>query len=97
MKVNSARKKLCTYAQNEKKTKAALRKRFHQGLLLPLTCKIIVQGGDCEVDVSYQYLTFFLEDDAKLEKIRADYTSGELLSGFMKKAGRLFFLHNMGR
>ena len=46
------------------------------------------------MDVSYQYLTFFLEDDAKLEKIRADYTSGELLSGFMKKAGRLFFLHN---
>ncbi len=46
------------------------------------------------MDVSYQYLTFFLEDDAKLEKIRADYTSGELLSGFMKKAGRLFLLHN---
>jgi tryptophanyl-tRNA synthetase len=37
------------------------------------------------VDISYQYLTFFLEDDQKLEKIRADYTSGELLSGFLKK------------
>ncbi len=71
--------------------KAVLRTRFYQGLLLPLTFNIIVKGGDCEVDVSYQYLTFFLEDDAKLEKIRADYTSGELLSGFMKKAGRLFF------
>ena len=27
-------------------------------------------GGNCDVDISYQYLTFFLEDDAKLEKIR---------------------------
>ena len=30
-------------------------------------------------------LRFFLEDDEKLEKIRVDYTSGELLSGFLKK------------
>ena len=28
-------------------------------------------GGNCDVDVSYQYLKFFLEDDAKLEKIRS--------------------------
>ena len=27
-------------------------------------------GGDCDVDVSYKYLTFFLEDDERLEKIR---------------------------
>ena len=27
-------------------------------------------GGNCDVDISYQYLTFFLEDDAKLEEIR---------------------------
>lgn len=26
-------------------------------------------GGDTEVDVSYQYLTFFLEDDAELEQL----------------------------
>jgi tryptophanyl-tRNA synthetase len=26
-------------------------------------------GGDTEVDVAYQYLTFFLEDDEELEKI----------------------------
>lgn len=42
-------------------------------------------GGKCDVDTSYQYLTFFLEDDDKLEKIRADYTSGELLTGHLKK------------
>merc|ERR1712227_437936 len=43
------------------------------------------KGGNCDVDISYQYLTFFLEDDEKLAKIREDYTSGELLSGFLKK------------
>ena len=42
-------------------------------------------GGNCDVDVAYQYLTFFLEDDDKLEKIRKDYTSGELLTGHLKK------------
>ncbi|RUS72275.1 hypothetical protein EGW08_019963 [Elysia chlorotica] len=44
------------------------------------------KGGDCDVDISYQYLKFFLEDDERLEKIRQqDYTSGELLTGFLKK------------
>ncbi|KAH9509331.1 hypothetical protein Btru_046787 [Bulinus truncatus] len=44
-----------------------------------------LKGGNCDVDVSYQYLKFFLEDDEKLEKIRQDYTSGELLTGYLKK------------
>ncbi|CAN8022772.1 unnamed protein product [Ixodes persulcatus] len=43
------------------------------------------KGGNCDVDISYQYLRFFLEDDERLEKIRQDYTSGELLTGFLKK------------
>merc|ERR1712018_51490 len=43
------------------------------------------KGGNCDVDISYQYLTFFLEDDEKLAKIREDYTSGELLTGYLKK------------
>ena len=29
-----------------------------------------VHGGNSEVDVSYQYLTFFLEDDEKLKQIK---------------------------
>lgn len=28
------------------------------------------KGGNCDVDIAYQYLTFFLEDDERLEKIR---------------------------
>lgn len=43
------------------------------------------KGGNCEVDVSFQYLKFFLDDDTRLEEIRKSYTSGELLTGFLKK------------
>ncbi|EFA07367.1 tryptophan--tRNA ligase, cytoplasmic [Tribolium castaneum] len=42
-------------------------------------------GGNCDIDIAYQYLTFFLEDDDKLEQIRKDYTSGALLTGELKK------------
>ena len=43
------------------------------------------KGGNCDVDTSYQYLKFLMEDDARLEEIRRDYSSGELLTGFLKK------------
>lgn len=42
-------------------------------------------GGNCETDVSFQYLKFFMEDDDHLEEIRKKYSSGELLTGFLKK------------
>lgn len=42
-------------------------------------------GGNTDVDVSYQLLKFFLEDDVELERIRVAYTKGELLSGEIKK------------
>ena len=42
-------------------------------------------GGNCEVDISFQYLTFFLEDDNRLEEIRKSYSSGEMLTGELKK------------
>ncbi|XP_070835831.1 tryptophan--tRNA ligase, cytoplasmic isoform X1 [Chaetodon trifascialis] len=42
-------------------------------------------GGNPEIDVSFMYLTFFLEDDEQLEKIRQDYSSGALLTGELKK------------
>ncbi len=41
-------------------------------------------GGNPDVDVAYQWLTFFEEDDAKLKKIYEDYKSGKLLSGELK-------------
>jgi len=43
------------------------------------------KGGDCDVDISYQYLSFFEQDDAKLESIRKAYSSGEMLTGELKK------------
>lgn len=42
------------------------------------------KGGDCEIDVSYMYLSFFLEDDAELENIRQQYSSGKMLTGELK-------------
>ncbi|KAH6587270.1 hypothetical protein BASA61_006334 [Batrachochytrium salamandrivorans] len=42
-------------------------------------------GGDTEVDVSFQYLRFFLEDDDELEQIRVAYRSGEMSTGELKK------------
>ncbi|KAI0057089.1 tryptophanyl-tRNA synthetase [Artomyces pyxidatus] len=41
-------------------------------------------GGNTDVDVSYQYLGFFLDDDEELEKIGEDYRAGRLLTGQLK-------------
>ncbi|GAA6024807.1 hypothetical protein JCM11491_005614 [Sporobolomyces phaffii] len=43
------------------------------------------KGGNPDVDVSYQYLTFFLDDDAEVEQIAQDYRSGKLLTGELKQ------------
>ncbi|KAK4104927.1 tryptophanyl-tRNA synthetase [Parathielavia hyrcaniae] len=41
-------------------------------------------GGDTTVDVAFQYLRFFLEDDEELEKIKVAYEAGEMLTGELK-------------
>ncbi|XP_038206963.1 tryptophan--tRNA ligase, cytoplasmic [Zerene cesonia] len=43
------------------------------------------KGGNSEVDISYKYLTFFLEDDDRLAEIKKSYESGQLLTGELKK------------
>ena len=43
-------------------------------------------GGRTAIDVPFQYLTFFLEDDEELERIRVAYEMGEMESGDMKSA-----------
>jgi len=42
-------------------------------------------GANLEVDIPYQYLHFFLEDDEKLKEIGDKYSKGELLTGEVKK------------
>uniref|UniRef100_A0A8R1IUI1 tryptophan--tRNA ligase n=1 Tax=Caenorhabditis japonica TaxID=281687 RepID=A0A8R1IUI1_CAEJA len=42
------------------------------------------KGGNCDVDISFQFLRFFLDDDARLAEIREQYTRGEMLSGELK-------------
>ncbi|KAF8458134.1 hypothetical protein BGX38DRAFT_1085728 [Terfezia claveryi] len=41
-------------------------------------------GGNPDVDVSFQYLSFFLESDEELAKIRETYVKGELTTGELK-------------
>lgn len=41
-------------------------------------------GGDTEKDVPYQWLTFFLNDDDRLQSIHDEYASGKMLSGEIK-------------
>ncbi|KAN0068384.1 hypothetical protein V8E54_013580 [Elaphomyces granulatus] len=42
-------------------------------------------GGNPDVDVAYQYLTYFEEDDAKLQGIAEAYRAGTLTTGELKK------------
>ncbi|MGC8676574.1 MAG: tryptophan--tRNA ligase, partial [Candidatus Micrarchaeia archaeon] len=43
-------------------------------------------GGNPDVDVAFQLLYFFLEeDDKKIEEIRSEYKSGKMLTGELKE------------
>jgi len=42
-------------------------------------------GANCDIDVSYQWLTFFMEDDDRLEEIRQQYSKGIMTCGEIKK------------
>lgn len=47
-------------------------------------------GANLEIDVAYQYLRFFLEDDAELEHIGQEYAAGRMMTGEVK--GKLIAL-----
>ncbi len=42
-------------------------------------------GGNPDIDISYQWLRFFEEDDNKLKKYYDDYKSGKMLTGELKQ------------
>ena len=42
-------------------------------------------GANLDIDVPFQYLQFFLEDDDKLEDIRLKYSSGQMMTGEIKQ------------
>ncbi|KAG5438218.1 hypothetical protein PCANB_003069 [Pneumocystis canis] len=44
----------------------------------------IKKGGNPDLDVSFTYLMYFLENDDELEKIRCDYSSGKMLTSELK-------------
>eukprot|EP00760_Papus_ankaliazontas_P035683 PhM_4_TR7978/c0_g1_i1/m.106637/K01867/WARS, trpS; tryptophanyl-tRNA synthetase len=41
-------------------------------------------GGNVDIDVPLQWLSFFLEDDAKLEELKWGYATGRMMSGEIK-------------
>lgn len=41
--------------------------------------------GNCDTDVPYSLLTFFMEDDKELERVRNAYNSGQMSSAEMRK------------
>ncbi|CAG8534076.1 9618_t:CDS:10 [Diversispora eburnea] len=43
-----------------------------------------LHGGNPDIDVAYQYLSFFLDDDDELESIYKNYKSGKLMTGVLK-------------
>lgn len=67
--MNAIKKKINKYAFSGGQTTTEEQRKF---------------GGNPDVDVSFQYLTFFLEDDEELESIRQSYLKGELLTGELK-------------
>lgn len=42
-------------------------------------------GGNPDIDVSFQYLSYFEDSDEVLEKVEKEYRSGELMTGELKK------------
>eukprot|EP00184_Porphyridium_aerugineum_P004173 CAMPEP_0184697516 /NCGR_PEP_ID=MMETSP0313-20130426/4461_1 /TAXON_ID=2792 /ORGANISM="Porphyridium aerugineum, Strain SAG 1380-2" /LENGTH=424 /DNA_ID=CAMNT_0027156325 /DNA_START=47 /DNA_END=1321 /DNA_ORIENTATION=+ len=41
-------------------------------------------GANVDIDVPYRYLSFFLDDDERLEQIRVEYGAGRMLTGEIK-------------
>jgi tryptophanyl-tRNA synthetase len=41
-------------------------------------------GANLDVDIPYAYLTFFMEDDERLEQIRQEYGSGKMKTAEIK-------------
>jgi len=42
-------------------------------------------GANLDIDISYIYLKYFLDDDMKLSEIENNYSKGIMLSGEVKK------------
>lgn len=45
-----------------------------------------LNGGNCDVDIPFNYLMFFLEDDAKILETNKNYSSGQMMTGEIKKS-----------
>ena len=53
-------------------------------------------GCNLEVDVTWKYLNFFLDDDVELGRIEREYGSGQMLTGTAKGILIKVCLHGAG-
>lgn len=53
-------------------------------VLCMTTLMTLHAGANLDVDVSWKYLNFFLEDDARLAEVGQLYGSGQMLTGEIK-------------
>jgi len=82
-KMSSSGEGIIFLSDDQKTVKKKIGKAFSGGQAT--TEEHRAKGGNTEVDVSFQYLkTFFEEDDKKLEEIKTKYESGEMLTGELK-------------
>ena len=44
-----------------------------------------MNGANLEIDIPYNYLRFFMEDEEKLKEIAEKYSTGKMLTGEIKK------------
>ncbi len=83
-KMSSSDKDSAIYTTDDAKTvKAKINKYAFSGGQ-PTVEEHRKKGGNPDIDISYQWLTCFEEDDEKLAQIYHDYKDGKLLSGELK-------------
>jgi len=85
-KMSTSKPETCIFLSDDEKTvKNKIMKHAYSGgqATIELHRKY---GGNPEVDVSFQWLYYFFEeDDNKIKKIEEEYRSGKLLSGELKQ------------
>ncbi len=84
-KMSASEKETAIYTIDSPKTVEMKIKKYAFSGGQPTTKEHKEKGGNPDVDISYQYLTFLEESDKKLKRIYDDYKSGKLLTSELKQ------------
>lgn len=84
-KMSSSEEQTCIFTTDDEKTVKKKIKKYAFSGGRPTIEEHRKYGGIPEIDVSYQWLNFFEEDDKKISEIYEKYKSGEMLTGELKE------------